>query len=103
MEHYLTGIPRSFPSNLYPDIESLAEAALRKFSLRNLSSAAQLGAAAMMRPVEAAYQDEMYRALLVVLGFSSEVSSEWSEDGKGRIPRFQDCRRRLGHRNDEGG
>ncbi|OXV07126.1 hypothetical protein Egran_05109 [Elaphomyces granulatus] len=85
VEHYLTGIPRSFPSDLYPTIESLVEAALRKFSLRNLSSAAQLGTAALMRPVEAAYQAEMYRALQVVLGFSSKVSSEWSEDGKGRI------------------
>ncbi|KAN0075628.1 hypothetical protein V8E54_006898 [Elaphomyces granulatus] len=82
MNQRVARIPRSFPSNLYPDIESLAEAPLRKFSLRNLSSSAQLGTAAMMRPVEAAYQDEMYRALLVVLGFSSEVSSEWSEDGK---------------------
>ena len=85
VEHYLTGTHHSFPSDRYPTIESLVEATLRKFSLRNLSSAAQLGTAALMRPVEAAYQDEMYRALHVVLVFSSKVSGEWSEDGKGRI------------------
>ncbi|KAL1983777.1 hypothetical protein VTN96DRAFT_9949 [Rasamsonia emersonii] len=71
--------------NQYPTVEALAEAVLRKFSLRNLSSTTRVGTGAVIRPVEAAYQDEFCRALHAVLGFSTKVSSEWSGDGNGRI------------------
>ncbi|KAF5863447.1 hypothetical protein ETB97_010078 [Aspergillus alliaceus] len=74
VEHYLTDSSVPFPLDKYQTVEALAEAVLRKFSLRNLSSAAQLGTGAVMRPVEAAYQDEFYRALHALLGFSSKIS-----------------------------
>ncbi|KAB8229541.1 uncharacterized protein BDW43DRAFT_303111 [Aspergillus alliaceus] len=85
VEHYLTDSSVPFPLDKYQTVEALAEAVLRKFSLRNLSSAAQLGTGAVMRPVEAAYQDEFYRALHALLGFSSKISSEWSGSKDGRI------------------
>ena len=44
-----------------------------------------MGTGAVVRPVESRYQDEFYRALYEVLGFSSHVHSEWSGDGNGRI------------------
>lgn len=85
VEHYLTDSSVPFPMNQYPTVEALAEAVLRKFSLRNLSSTTRVGTGAVIRPVEAAYQDEFCRALHAVLGFSTKVSSEWSGDGNGRI------------------
>lgn len=85
VEHYLTNSTVPFPIEQYPNIEALAEAVLRKFSLRNLSSTTRVGTGAVIRPVEAAYQDEIYRALHAVLGFSTNVSSEWAADGNGRI------------------
>jgi hypothetical protein len=87
VEHYLTDSQVPFPLNKFPTIEVLAEAVLRKFSLRSISSATQqLGTGAVVRPVEAVYQDEFYRALHQVLGFSTRVSSEWSGGGgRGRI------------------
>lgn len=44
-----------------------------------------MGTGAVIRPVEARYQDEFYRALHDVLGFSSKIHSEWSGNGNGRI------------------
>ncbi|PKY00574.1 hypothetical protein P168DRAFT_293437 [Aspergillus campestris IBT 28561] len=85
VEHYLTASLVSFPIQRYPTIGDLSEAALRRFSLRNLSSITRVGTGAVVRPVEACYQDEFYRCLHEVLGFSSNVSSEWSGGGNGRI------------------
>lgn len=84
MEHYLTDSTIPFPIDRYPTVEMLAEAVLRKFSWRNLSSATR-GTGAVVRPIEAAYQDEFYRASHALLGFSTNVSSEWSGDGNGRV------------------
>lgn len=58
---------------------------MRGFSIRNLTSAARLGTGATVRPVEAAYQDEFYRSLHQVLGFSAKVVSEWTGDRDNRI------------------
>lgn len=85
MEHYYTNSSVPFPIERFPTVERLAEATLRKISSRQLSSTAGLGTGAIIRPVEAAYQDEFYRALHTVLGFSAKISSEWSGDGSGRI------------------
>ncbi|KAJ9252589.1 hypothetical protein DTO207G8_4651 [Paecilomyces variotii] len=45
----------------------------------------QICTGAIIWPVEACYQDEFYRCLQEVLGFSPNVSSEWLGDGDGRI------------------
>jgi hypothetical protein len=65
--------------------QQLAEATLQNFSCRHLSSTTSLGMGAILRPVEAAYQDEFYCTLCLVLGFSGKVSSKWSGDNSGRI------------------
>jgi hypothetical protein len=88
MEHYLTGSRDPFPFHTFPTIEKVVETVLRQLSIRNLSSTAEhvkLGPGAVKRPVEAAYKDEFYRVLNVLLGFSSTVSSEWSGGGNGQI------------------
>lgn len=110
IEHYLTASSVPFPIQRYPTIEDLAEAVLRKFPLRNISdlgarsvrsfppwssravdfrqnisSTTRVGTGAIIWPVEVCYQDEFYRCLQEVLGFSSNVSSEWLGDGDGRI------------------
>lgn len=85
VEHYLMGPSAPFPYHRSPSIESLAEAVLRGFSLRNLASAARLGTGVAARPVEAYYQDEFYRSLQQVLGFSARIVSEWTGDKDNRI------------------
>ena len=75
-----------FPFHTVPNIQILVDLALRTFSRRALSfNSVTLGTGARMRPVEALYQDEFYRALHKVLGFSARVSSEWAGDNSGRI------------------
>lgn len=44
----------------------------------------ELSTAARLRPVEAQYQDEFYRAFNAVVGRSVPISSEWSRKGDGR-------------------
>ncbi|KAJ5908689.1 hypothetical protein N7495_001371 [Penicillium taxi] len=77
-----------FPCERFPDIASLAEATIRSFSRRNLQATSQssrTGPGAIKRPLEATYQDEFYRAIHHVLGYSADITSEWSPDGLGRI------------------
>ncbi|KAL1968108.1 hypothetical protein VTN77DRAFT_2238 [Rasamsonia byssochlamydoides] len=85
VEYYLTTAAVPFPISQYPSIEKLAKAVFRNFSLRNLAPITRLSTGALIRPVEALYQDEFYRSLHAVLNFSAKVSSEWSGDGSGRI------------------
>jgi hypothetical protein len=86
VEHYHTSSSVPFPFAKFPTIEKLAEAALRKFSpTQLLSNSEVLGTGALVRPVEAIYQDEFYRSLFRILGFSAKISSEWSGDKRGRI------------------
>jgi hypothetical protein len=85
VEYYLTGTTVPFPINRYPNVEELAEAALRNFSPRNLAPTTRLNTGALIRPVEALFQDEFYRSLHFILNFAGKVSSEWSGDGNGRI------------------
>ena len=58
---------------------------MRQFSRRNLRAVTRFGVGALIRPVEATYQDEFYRSLHTVLGYAMDVTSEWSPDGVGRI------------------
>lgn len=81
----MTGSSTPFPTHRFPSIEKLAEEVIKGFSLRNLSSAARLGTNVVTRPVESCYQDEFYRSVQELLGFSSRVVSEWTGDGMNRI------------------
>lgn len=45
----------------------------------------KLSTAAQIRPVEAQYQDEFYRAFNTVVGRGVPISSEWSRGGNGRV------------------
>jgi hypothetical protein len=74
-----------FPFNKYPSLYILCEAVLRNFSKRSLSSNMRLGTAARVRPPEAQFQDEWYRAFKSLLGHGVAISSEWSIDKSGRI------------------
>ncbi|KAL1994366.1 hypothetical protein VTN49DRAFT_3035 [Thermomyces lanuginosus] len=85
VERYLTNTSIPFPLEKYPDIGTLARAVLERFSSRNLSCTTRVGIGAITRPVEAAYQDEFYRALHAVLGSAANVTSEWTSEGGGRI------------------
>lgn len=85
VEHYLTTTTVPFPLDRYPTIGTLAEAVLRRFSARSLSSRRQVGTGGIVKPVEATYQDEFYRCIHQLLGFSTNVSSEWTGGGLGRI------------------
>jgi hypothetical protein len=85
VEEYLTRSQIRFPIRKFPELKHLAEAVLREFSPKNLSLDTRLGTGAVVRPVESCYQDEFYRCLCDVLGFTSRVRSEWSGDHDGRI------------------
>ncbi|KAJ5888991.1 hypothetical protein N7495_009032 [Penicillium taxi] len=78
--------PGQFPCAKFPTIEKLVAAILQQFSRHNLRTAAcHFGVGAALRPIEAAYQDEFYRSAHAVLGYSADISSEWSPNGIGRI------------------
>ncbi|KZN92634.1 hypothetical protein EN45_027940 [Penicillium chrysogenum] len=85
VEYYLADPGVEFPREKFPDAKALAEATLRQFSRRNLRAVTRFGVGAIIRPVEATYQDEFYRSLHTVLGYAMNVTSEWSPDGVGRI------------------
>ncbi|KAF8540140.1 hypothetical protein BDD12DRAFT_880931 [Trichophaea hybrida] len=71
----------------FPTIQELGKAILHCFKKQSLQYAGnlKLEIGAIKRPPEACYQDEFYRALHEVLGFSTRVSSEWSGSNDGRI------------------
>src|SRR5436305_12426297 len=78
-------LSRSFEK--FPSLPIFCEAVLRKFSRSNLrlSHTGRLGASGQVRPPEAQFQDEWYRAFNSLLGHGFAISSEWSQSGDGRI------------------
>jgi hypothetical protein len=79
--------PLPFPFKEYPSLPVFCEAVLRKFSRTGLllSCKGRLGASARVRPPEAQFQDEWYRAFNSLLGHGHAISSEWSQSSDGRI------------------
>lgn len=79
--------PLPFPFKEYPSLPVFCEAVLRKFSRTGLllSRTKRLGASAQVRPPEAQFQDEWYRAFNSLLGHGHAISSEWSQSRDGRI------------------
>lgn len=85
---YLIGTsPSPFPANEFPDIRILCIRILQNFSAKRLRHCliGKMSTAARLRPVEAQYQDEFYRAFNKVVGRGVPISSEWSPGGNGRV------------------
>ena len=71
----------------YPTLRHLTLAALRNFSRTSLLSAGQgLTTGATKVPLEAQFQDEMYKAMYYTLGQKIFLTSEWGAQSKdGRV------------------
>lgn len=92
IEHLL--IPPTFPKCFTSPLD-LTVAAIRNFSRQSLMMAGRtLGPAAVLRPSEAQYQDELYRACYDLLG-AVHLTSEWPGSSRGRID-FQVKSKRWG-------
>ncbi|KAJ5899609.1 hypothetical protein N7495_004353 [Penicillium taxi] len=85
VENYWTSTTQDFPIDRFPTLDKLCQQILLSFSPRNFTNAVRIGTAAMVKPYEAAFQDEFYRASHQVLGYAMNVTSEWSSGGRGRI------------------
>jgi len=74
-----------FPKK-FPSVEALCMSAVRRFSPIALNNGeVTLASGAVPRPLEAVYQDELYRACFLLLR-NIYISSEWSGKGKnGRV------------------
>jgi hypothetical protein len=79
--------PKPFPHHRFPNLRELCMAVLKCFSKKSLllSSAERRPTIAAVRPLEAQYQDEFYRAFTSLLGTGVGISSEWSRDNGGRV------------------
>ena len=86
-EFLLQGDLAEFPSKMYPTIRHLILAALRNFSRTSLLSAGQgLTTGATKVPLEAQFQNEIYRAVYHALGQKIFLTSEWGASSKdGRV------------------
>jgi len=88
VEYYLHVYqPMPFPLDKFPSLTALCEAVLRRFSRKNLllSLNARQIPSTFLRPPEAQFQDEWYRAFYSLVGHGVGISSEWSHAGDGRI------------------
>jgi hypothetical protein len=78
-----------FPFKDFPALTDLGEAVLRSFKRPCLQYSDKMRIGAVPKPPEACNQDEFFRALHNVLGFSTRVSSKkWSRSSTGRIDFF---------------
>jgi hypothetical protein len=75
-----------FPEKQYPTVQKLCMESIKRFNPLVLRSSVQkLGAGAELRPLEAVFQDELYRSSFSLLGHIY-LSSEWTgRDKNGRI------------------
>jgi hypothetical protein len=87
VEYLIGKVPIEFPEEAFPTIQSLCMKILERFSSKNLRHCTEgkLSTAVKLRPVEAQYQDEFYRAFNTVLGRGVPISSEWSRIGNDRV------------------
>lgn len=75
-----------FPKHKFSSVDALCMSAVQRFSRTALNNGeGTLGSGAVPRPLEAVYQDELYRACFSLLG-NIYISSEWSgKDKNGRV------------------
>ncbi|KAI9748925.1 MAG: hypothetical protein M4579_007071 [Chaenotheca gracillima] len=87
VETILRASSPKFPTDEFPSLRQLCAAAIRNFRYLPLGSQGErLGAGATIRPLEAQYQDEFYRACHETLGGHIYLTSEWSKAGReGRV------------------
>ncbi|KAK9237143.1 hypothetical protein V1525DRAFT_404725 [Lipomyces kononenkoae] len=87
IECLIAKVPTKYPDEAFPTIQSLCKEVLKHFSSKNLRHCVEgkLSTAAKLRPLEAQYQDEFYRAFNAVVGRGVPISSEWSRKGDGRV------------------
>lgn len=83
----LVPLDKDFPTEHYNNsVATFCFKAIKKFSSRCLSnSTSELASGGIIRPLEAVYQDELYRSCYQILGSKSYLISEWSPGKKGRI------------------
>ena len=86
MEWLLTTEAPAFPVTKYPNVFALTMSAIGHFNRTALKSSVEnIGTGAKFRPLEAIYQDELYRSCFSLLGHIYLIS-EWSDKKKnGRI------------------
>jgi hypothetical protein len=84
---YLIGKKQLCFPEAFPTIRSLCEEVLKRLSAKRLrhSVEGKLSTASKLRPVEAQYQDEFYRAFNAVVGQGVPISSDWSRNSNGRV------------------
>lgn len=72
---------------MFPTIQSLCQAVLQRFSMVKLrqSIEGKVSTGEQLRPLEAQYQDEFYRAFSSIMPPGVAISSKWSRHGDGRI------------------
>ena len=82
----MTNIAPAFPVTQYRDVFTLTMSSIKYFNRTALkSSVEKLGFGAELRPLEAIYQDELYRSCFSLLGHIY-LTSEWSgREKNGRI------------------
>ena len=76
-----------FPSSQFSSLKDLSFSAIKNFSSNALRSGGRgFSHGAEIRPVEAQYQDEFYRACFYTLGRQVHLTSEWTgSPGNGRV------------------
>ncbi|TGZ85567.1 hypothetical protein EX30DRAFT_361387 [Ascodesmis nigricans] len=89
----------------FPTLPCLVEEVIRNFSLRSLAAPRTLGTGAIVRPLEALYQDEFYAAMHRVLASSAGVTDFRITEPKWGVEILRDGERLGEHcaRFDDGG
>lgn len=84
-----------FPVTMFPTIQALCQAVLQRFSPIKLRQIIQgkVSAGEQVRPLEAQYQDEYYRAFSSIMPPGVAISSEWSWNGDGRVDFYIPCKK----------
>lgn len=80
-------LDKVFPTEQFGNsVATFCFKAIKKFSAKCLSNSSyDLASGGTIRPLEAVYQDELYRSCYQLLGSKSYLISEWSPNAKGRI------------------
>ena len=78
---------QEFPLDQYPDVKSLCVEVIKRFSRTDLhnSNALRYDSGGVPTTPEAQFKEEFYAAAKKLLGDRIVLSSEWSNDGEGRI------------------
>ncbi|OGM50981.1 hypothetical protein ABOM_000237 [Aspergillus bombycis] len=87
IEHIM-GEPNRKMNPKYNTVQKLCVDVLGLFSackLRHAADGKSVSSAALLKPIEAAYQSEFYRAFNDIAGIGVNIVSEWSQTNDGRV------------------